>query len=79
MDASFNLMGIDQGCSDLANSLDESNNIAIAFSLLNVGNISLSTDNSIRKRSKKLPIPYFQAMKSKKIENLNNSYGYMFT
>jgi hypothetical protein len=78
-DTSFNLIGIDQACSDFGNSMDESNNIANTFSLLNVGNMSLSTDNSLRKRSKKLPIPYFQAMKSKNTENLNNSYGYMFT
>jgi hypothetical protein len=79
VDTSFNLMGIDQACSDLGNSLDESSNLVNTFSLLNVGSMSLSTDNSIQKRSKKLPIPYFQAMKSKNIENLNNSYGYMFT
>lgn len=80
-DASFRLlMGNDQSCSDLGNnSIDENDNVANTFSLLNVGNISASTDNSLRKRSKKLPIPYFQLMKSKNIENLNNSYGYMFT
>jgi len=48
-----------------------------SLSLLHVGNISLSTENSIRKRSRKAPIPYFQPLKSKTIDNLNNSYGYM--
>jgi hypothetical protein len=51
----------------MGNSMDENDNLANTLSLLNVGNISLSTDNSIRKRSKKIPIPYFQVMKSKNI------------
>ena len=78
-DTSFRVIGNDQSCSDMGNSIDDSDNVTATFSLLNVGSISLSTDNSIRKRSKKLPIPYCQPMKSKNIENLNNSYGYMFT
>jgi hypothetical protein len=64
-DASFRIIGNEPSCSDIGNSIDEQDNIAASFSLLNVGNISLSTDNSIRKRSKKLPVPYFQPLKTK--------------
>jgi hypothetical protein len=78
-DASFRLVSNDQSCSDMGNLIDDNYNNGATFSLLNVGSISLSTENSIRKISKKLPIPYFQPLRAKNIDNLNNSYGYMFT